>query len=173
MDRRRFLQCGALLVLPVFGHVVCQTPSNSPFQVNYTASGVSSLQRVQDKYATDYIQSGHALGDITIRYRTEGTGPWNEISAATRDPGAQGGAATYTISRLQPTLAGGASVSASVRGPGARLLSAAFEPSTSHDIGATRGQGRRDPANGSSTTSTSRKRSTQPRSSGPPTQAAV
>ena len=142
MDRRRFLQCGALLVLPVFGRVVCQTPSNSPFQVKYTSTGVSSLQRVQDKYATDYIQSGHALGDITIRYRTEGTGPWNEISAASRDLGvessAQEAAATYTISRVQPTLVGGARVSASVSGPGVRVLSAAFEPSTSHDIGATR-----------------------------------
>ena len=142
MDRRRFLQCGALLVLPVFGRVVCQTPSNSPFQVKYTSTGVSSLQRVQDKYATDYIQSGHALGDITIRYRTEGTGPWNEISAASRDLGVEGSAqeaaAAYTISRVQPTLVGGARVSASVSGPGVRVLSAAFEPSTSHDIGATR-----------------------------------
>src|ERR1017187_7787776 len=155
MDRRRFLQCGALLVLPVFGRVVCQTPSNSPFQVKYTSTGVSSLQRVQDKYATDYIQSGHALGDITIRYRTEGTGPWNEISAASRDLGVEGSAQ------------GAAPASACSAPP----LSP--PPHTTSARHASSGGRRRDPANGSSTTSTSRKRSTQPRSSGPPTQAAV
>jgi hypothetical protein len=138
MDRRRLLNCGALLAVAVFGHAVGQAPSNSPFQVKYTASGVSSLQRVRDKYATDYIQSGHTLGDITIRYRAEGMEPWSEISAASRDGAAQGSAATYTINRLQPTLAGGATVSASVRGVGARVLNAGFEPSNSHDIGASR-----------------------------------
>jgi Family of unknown function (DUF5695) len=110
----------------------------SPFQVQYTASGISSLQKIQDKYATDYIQSGHALGDINIRYRAEGASSWNELSAASRDPRTQGAAVAYTITRLQPTLAGSAHVSASVRGPGARVLNLPFEPSTSHDIGANR-----------------------------------
>lgn len=115
-----------------------QSPSISPFQVPYTASGISSLQKVQDKYATDYIQSGQALGDISIRYRAEGTDQWNEISAASCDARTEGAGASYTINRLQPTLAGSARVSASVRGPGARVLNATFEPSTSHDIGAAR-----------------------------------
>ena len=115
-----------------------QSPSTSPFQVQYTASGISSLQKVQDKYATDYIQSGVALGDVFIRYRGESADSWNEISAASRDPSAQGAGAAYTINRLQPTLAGGARASASVRSPLARLLNSAFEPSTSRDIGAAR-----------------------------------
>ncbi|HEY4378827.1 MAG TPA: DUF5695 domain-containing protein, partial [Acidobacteriaceae bacterium] len=118
--------------------IVGQAPSPFPFQVRYAASGIASLQRVQDKYATDYIQSGHALGDVTIRYRAEGASTWSEISAASRETGAQGPAATYRIARLQPTLAGSARVSASVPGPGARVLTADFEPTTSGDIGATR-----------------------------------
>src|ERR1700735_4456045 len=128
-----------LLVLRVSAQAaIAQSPSTSPFQVKYTASGISSLQKVQDKYATDYIQSGLALGDVSIRYRAEGAGQWNEISAASRDPRARGAVAAYSICRLQPTLAGAAHVSASVRGPGVRLLNAPFEPSTSHDIGAAR-----------------------------------
>ena len=115
-----------------------QSASSSPFQARYTASGLASLQRVQDKYATDYIQSGHALGDVTIRYRAAGATEWNEISAASRDAGTQAAGASYRIARLQPTLAGGARVSASVAGPGARMLNADFEPTTSADIGATR-----------------------------------
>ena len=115
-----------------------QTPSSSPFQVLYSTSGISSLQKAQDKYGTDYIQSGQTLGDVSIRYRAEGESRWNEISAASRDSGATRAGASYTINRLQPTLAGEAQVTASVRGPGARVLNAAFEPSTSHDIGAAR-----------------------------------
>ncbi|HXE06763.1 MAG TPA: DUF5695 domain-containing protein [Acidobacteriaceae bacterium] len=115
-----------------------QAPAASPFKVEYSASGISSLKRVQDKYDTDYIQSGHALGDLFIRYRPQGTSSWNEISAATRTRGESAGAATYTIDRLAPTLAGSAQASASVRGPGTRALSAAFDPSSSSDIGAQR-----------------------------------
>lgn len=135
---RRFLHLIAFLMASVSATAIGQSSSASPFQVRYAASGVSSLQRVQDKYATDYIQAGHTLGDVSIRYRAEGTIPWSQISAASRDARAQSSAATYTINRLQPTLAGGASVSASVRGPALRVLNVAFEPSTSHDIGATR-----------------------------------
>jgi hypothetical protein len=141
-----------LLVLRVSAQAaIAQSPSTSPFQVQYTASGISSLQKVQDKYATDYIQSGLALGDVSIRYRAEGAGQWNEISAASRDPRARGAVAAYSICRLQPTLAGAAHVSASVRGPGVRLLNAAFEPSTSHTISAQpaiHGRQRRDRASG-------------------------
>jgi hypothetical protein len=126
-----FQVCAVLLV---HGFAMGQSPVASPFQVKYTSDGVVSLQKTQDKYATDYIQSGHALGDVAIRYRAEGAAAWSEVSAASR----KGDAGPYTISRLQPTLAGGAHVSASVRGPGARVLNAAFQPSTSRDIGATR-----------------------------------
>jgi hypothetical protein len=101
---------------------IAQSASTSPFQVQYTASGISSLQKVQDKYATDYIQSGLALGDVSIRYRAEGAGQWNEISAASRDPRVRGAVAAYSICRLQPTLAGAAHVSASVRSPGVRVV---------------------------------------------------
>ena len=115
-----------------------QSRVDSPFQLKYGESGMTSLRKLQDKYATDYIQSGHALGDITIRYRAEGAAAWNEISAASREPGMQGAAVSYRINRLQPTLAGRARMSASVAGPGARVLTADFEPSTSGDIGAQR-----------------------------------
>src|ERR1035441_8484360 len=134
MGRCRFLLSSVLFAAPVFGRAIGQSPTVSPFQVRYAAAGIASLQMVQDKYATDYIQSGYTLGDITIRYRAEGTVPWSEISAANRDTEAQGGAATYTINRQQPTLAGGATVSASVRSPAVRALNAATEPSNSHDI---------------------------------------
>ncbi len=138
MVRRRLLLFSAIVTAQMFSRAIGQSPSNSPFQVRYAPSGIASLQKVQDNYATDYIQSGYTLGDIRIRYRAEGTNPWNEISAASRDTAAQANAATYTINRLQPTLAGSATVSASLRGPGVRVLNAALEPSNSHDIGAPR-----------------------------------
>ncbi len=138
MNRHRFLLLSALWMATAVFSAVGQTPSNSSFEMKYRTSGISSLQRAEDKYETDYIQSGYTLGDITIRYRAGGTGAWSEISAAARDRNARGGTETYTINRLQPTLAASANVSASVRGLGARVLNAAFEPSISHDIGAPR-----------------------------------
>jgi hypothetical protein len=135
MNTRRFFELYTILAAPLLA--VSQSGSTSPFQLKYTSDGIASLQRVQDKYATDYIQSGHALGDLSIRYRAEGADTWSEVSAASRDAD-EHGAASYRIERLQPTLAGSATVSASVRGPGARVLNAAFEPSTSSDIGAAR-----------------------------------
>lgn len=137
MKQHRFFLLCVLLPIPVVMPALSQVPG-SPFQVQYSDSGISSLQRVEDKYATDYIQSGYALGDIRIRYREPGSGPWNELSAASRDTHAPESAPAYTIGRLTPTLAASAKVSASVRGFGVRVLNSAFEPSTSHDIGANR-----------------------------------
>ena len=107
------------------------------FQVQYGPSGISSLQKPQDRYATDYIQSGHALGDVTIRYRTQNGAAWREVSAASWMVGTQGGA-TYSLQHAQPTLSGGAVVTASVRGPATRVVNTPFEPRTSSDIGAMR-----------------------------------
>src|SRR5437899_1742997 len=77
MNRLQSFQLCTLLAVPMFA--AGQSQSASPFQVKYTADGISSLQKVQDKYATDYIQSGHALGDVSIRYRAEGADDWNDV----------------------------------------------------------------------------------------------
>ena len=44
--------------------------ANSPFDIQTSASGISSLKRVHDRYDTDYIAGGHALGNLLVRYKT-------------------------------------------------------------------------------------------------------
>lgn len=129
--------------LPAFFAVVLMTVAGASaqeipaFQLQYGPSGIGSLQKPQDKYATDYIQSGHALGDVTIRYRALNEGAWKEVSAPSRVAAVQGGA-TYSLQHAQSTLASGAAVTASVRGPATRVVNTPFEPHASADIGAMR-----------------------------------
>jgi len=136
---RCFCHSILLVVVVLAGSVSLRAQEqSSPFQIKYSDSGISSLRKVEDKYATDYIQSGHALGDINIRYRPEGAGQWKQISAAHRDPDATGATAAYSLNAVKPTLAGMAHVSASVAGPGVRVLTAAFDATRSAELGAPR-----------------------------------
>ena len=51
-----------------------QSLDNSDFKIEFSSAGITSLKRVHDKYDTDYIARGHAVGDLIIRYRATGGG---------------------------------------------------------------------------------------------------
>ena len=63
-----------------------QSLHNDEFRLTYSSSGITSLKRVQDKYDTDYIAQGRALGDVLIRYHASGETDWKKASAAFPDP---------------------------------------------------------------------------------------
>ena len=139
MDRRRLLLFSAIFDGPSL------VPRHRPIAVQlsvsgaYAASGIASLQKVQDKYATDYIQSGYSAWrhphPLPCRgHRTPGTK--SPPRAGNKERSAPLRHTRSTV--YSPPSAGSAIVSASVRGPGVRVLNAAFEPSNSHDIGAPR-----------------------------------
>jgi hypothetical protein len=111
--------------------------TESQFQIDYAASGITSLKHVRDKYDTDYISPGRALGDVTIRYRTTAEHAWKKISAATTDRASesQQSPPSYTIGRLVPTIAGASRPSASVPSPAVAALNDQISPKTSHEMG--------------------------------------
>lgn len=105
-----------------------QSLHNDEFRLAYSSSGVKSLKRVQDKYDTDYIAQGRALGEVLIRYRSKGETEWQKASAAFPDtenpPSDQ--AVHFKIGELVPTLASLARPSASLRSPAAFALNNSF-----------------------------------------------
>ena len=112
-----------------------QSLQNSEFHVTYSFSGVTSLKRVQDKYDTDYIARGRTLGDVLIRYRSEGEKEWRKASAALLDPknSSSERTVTFSIGELVPTLASLARPSASVRSPAVFALNDQLLPENSQD----------------------------------------
>ncbi|HLJ40859.1 MAG TPA: hypothetical protein VKT50_05175, partial [Candidatus Acidoferrales bacterium] len=107
-----------------------QSVENSQFQVRFSTSGVTSLKHVHDKYDTDYIASGEALGDVVIRYRTPGDHDWKQASAARIDDNHSAGssAATYIIGTAIPTIATSSRASASVTSPAVFALNDKIVP---------------------------------------------
>src|SRR5256885_16194367 len=94
-----------------------QSLDNSDFKIQFSSAGITSLKRVHDKYDTNYIARGHAVGDLIIRYRATGEKDWEKASGAVLDssssPGQSG--VSFTIGELIPTLASRSRLSASVR----------------------------------------------------------
>jgi hypothetical protein len=112
-----------------------QSLDNAAFQLNYSSAGITSLKRVHDKYDTDYISRGRALGGILIRYRALGEKDWRKASAAVLDPSDPSSAQTvnFKIGELVPTLASQAHPTASIRAQGLFALSDDLVPENSHD----------------------------------------
>lgn len=127
-----FLFLAAISLSPL---VSSQSLQDSEFHVTYSSSGVTSLKRVQDKYDTDYIARGRTLGDILIRYRSEGEKEWRKASAALLDPknSSPEQNVTFSIGELVPTLASLARPSASVRSPAVSALNDQLLPENSQD----------------------------------------
>ena len=128
----------AFLLLAAFSLPPLASPQslqNSEFHLTYSSSGVTSLKRVQDKYDTDYVARGRALGDLLIRYRSEGEKEWRKASAALLDPknSSPERNATFSIGELVPTLASLARPSASVRSPAVFVLNDQLLPENSKD----------------------------------------
>jgi Family of unknown function (DUF5695) len=115
--------------------VSAQSISDSQFQLDSSSSGLTSLKRVQDKYDTDYIARGRALGDVLIRYRLEDERDWRKASAALRNPSDPSSAQSLTlrIDELVPTLASLARPSAAVRSQALLVLNDQPLPENSHD----------------------------------------
>ena len=127
-----FLFC---LALSLVHDSSAQSLHNNEFQLNYSAAGIVSLKRVQDKYDTDYVARGRALGDVIIRYRRAGEKEWRSASGAlleTSGPSAEQ-SVQYSIGELVPTLAARATPSSSVRSFGLFALSGDIVPRSSND----------------------------------------
>lgn len=122
----------AVLSLP--RSIAGQSLQDAQFQLAYSPSGITSLKHVHDKYDTDYIADGRAIGDLAIRYRALGQKDWKKASAAVlnaRVP-ASPREVCFTIGELVPTLASLSRPSASTRGP-VFALNDQLLPRNSHD----------------------------------------
>jgi hypothetical protein len=93
-----------------------QTLGDAQFQIRYSASGITSVTHLHDKYDTEYISAG----DILIRFWAHGEKTWKQASAATLDKssGTDQPTASFTIGVQIPTIATSSKASASVRFPG-------------------------------------------------------
>jgi len=133
------LRWRTLILYLIFGLAACpvlaQTVENAQFHLDYSSSGVVSLKRVHDKYDTDYIARGRALGDLLIRYRALGEKDWKKAGAAQLDAGATSSdkAAHFTIGQLVPTLSSLAQASSSLRSAALAALNSDLPPANSAD----------------------------------------
>src|SRR5436190_6203558 len=112
-----------------------QSLDNSDFKIEFSSAGITSLKRVHDKYDTDYIARGHAVGDLIIRYRATGEKDWEKASGAVLDSGSSPAqsSVSFTIGELIPTLAARSRLSASVRSQAVQVLNGQLLPQNSRD----------------------------------------
>ena len=137
--RMRFLALVFIVIVAVPEVCPAQaTLKNEQFQVSTSASGVSSIKRVQDKYDTEYIAPARNLGDLVIRYREVGQQEWKRASAAVIDPATAGAGQTtikYTVGELVPTIATASKATASVEPWEVWALNDQVEPTNSREAG--------------------------------------
>jgi hypothetical protein len=109
--------------------------SDAQFRIAYSTSGLTAIHRVHDKYDTNYIARGAALGDLVIRYRFAGEKQWKLASAATiaRAAAHSGSSVTYTIGVGVPTIARSSRPSGSVRSFALFALADGLVPASSHE----------------------------------------
>lgn len=122
-----------LLALLVSESVVAlaQQINNDVFQLEFSSAGLKSLKRTYDTFDTNYILAGRPLGDVVVRFRSQG-GSWEEVSGATNgSPGNQG--FRYNVGRVVPTLATASRTNSSIGPWGTRALNDQIEPASSHD----------------------------------------
>lgn len=126
-----FLFLASLIPLPA----TAQSIDDSAFHVRFSSAGLTSLKRVHDKYDTDYIARGHAVGDLIVRYRATGEKDWQTASGAVFDSGNSPGQSgvSFTIGELIPTLASRSRLSASVRSQAVQALNGQLLPENSRD----------------------------------------
>src|SRR5256885_1066343 len=112
-----------------------QSLDNSDFKIQFSSAGITSLKRVHDKYDTDYIARGHAVGDLIIRYRATGEKDWEKASGAVLDSGGspEQSGVSFTTGELIPTLASGSRLSASVRSQAVQVLNGQLSPQNARD----------------------------------------
>ena len=102
-----------------------QTLTNNAFNIRYSAGGITSLKRANDKYDTDYLSVGGTLGNLVIQYRTSTNSGWT--TAREVGPGdtslTDGNTIHYSVGTLLPTLPQMSTVSFSGNGTNTTSLS--------------------------------------------------
>ncbi len=68
------------------------------FEVKLDAGGITSLRRSEDRFNTEYIQSGRRLGDLSLRYRGK-DGAWQSVDTSQLNRDTQGTFATSADGR--------------------------------------------------------------------------
>lgn len=110
--------------------------ANASFRIEYDASGIRSLRRTNDRYDTDYIAAGGALGPLLVRYRTAPHGDWIELrELLARPEPLPGRSIEYVLATTLPALASTASPSAERGVGGLRGLNDGLVPSSAARAG--------------------------------------
>ena len=113
------------------GLACAQQLANDQFQLQLSATGLSSLKHTKDVYDTDYILGGRALGDVVVRYRTAGAA-WQQVDSATGAAPSPSGI-QYNIGRAIPTIATASKSNSSIGPWGTNALNDQIEPKSSRD----------------------------------------
>lgn len=129
-----FLLCAAITLIGLQS-ADAQSMQDAQFNVRYAEFGVTNITHVRDKYDTEYLSAGEALGDTPIRYRARSAKVWKKAAAAVLDHRSANDpvSATYAVGIQVPTIATSSKPSASVRFPGVFALNDLKVPGSSHD----------------------------------------
>jgi hypothetical protein len=88
----------AVIALPA------QPLANDSFQILTSPAGLTSLKRVHDRYDTDYIADGRALGNVLVRYKLPADAAWQTALYPT-GRSQSGQSVSYRIGRAISTIA--------------------------------------------------------------------
>jgi hypothetical protein len=109
-----------------------QPLANSSFEIRTAPFGLASLKRVHDRYDTDYIAGGRALGNVLVRFKSPADANWRTALYATggsRD----GQRVSYKVGAAIPTIATSSKASSSAKWAQAEALNDQIEPASSAD----------------------------------------
>ncbi len=122
----------AAAVLERVGTAALPGLANSSFEIQAEPSGLASLKRANDRYDTDYIAAGRALGNVLVRYKPPADKDWQTALYATA-AGQSGESVSYHVGRGIPTLATSSKASASTARFLVRALNDQIESTSSSD----------------------------------------
>ena len=101
--------------------------SNPMFRIQYSGSGITSLERTGDAHDTNYVAPNGALGPLIVRYRTTANGDWRELRDVLITATANQ-SITFTLLTLLPSLAARSTGQAAVGAGGVRALNDGVVP---------------------------------------------
>lgn len=109
-----------------------QPLADSSFEIRTAPYGLASVKRVHDRYDTDYVAGGRALGNVLVRYRAPAEAGWRTALYATggnRD----GQSVSYKVGAAIPTIATTSKASSSAKWAQTDALNDQIEPASSAD----------------------------------------
>ena len=116
------------------GSAAAQDLSNDQFKLSYSDAGLTSIKRARDVYDTDYISPGRTLGDVLLRYRTQGETSWKEaVGGTSASPETSASGIAYRIGRRVATIATSSRASSSLGPWGLTALNDQIDPKNSAD----------------------------------------